>query len=264
MAKSEGLSLDINTLSAKADEIAEIDVKLDAASDSAGAGKRAIANQLVKENEGTIESLVSQITSFLNDADENTVAGVFTGVVRSLNSAFSEPVTKHLEVLASSATSSVEVPSEAEIEELTTVRKKLNEQFKALETLLDSFGIDTSSVAKPKKRTGSRGKRSPRAMSQYQFYLDGTELSAAENNLTLIAKRVGSFDGITVSDDEGNSKTLTPGKALRDFLAENGVDQKNPPAEWSVELPSGNTLSAARFETSDDEDEDEADDEGEE
>lgn len=248
MAKSEqGISVNVDLLMNKYREIAAIDEKLDSITDAGG--KRAIANAIVDETKDSWEKPVtSVIASLTGISDDRVLVGSYTALVKALRESFNERVDKFLTEQKESQGTEVVQLSADEISALTTQRRQLNEEFKALEQVLELFDMDTSNVPRPKKRTGSRGKRGPRVFSKYVFSIDGTERTASQNSLSSIAN--------TVCKGEGFENDWKSGD-LRTFLSEQGIDLTNPPDSFSVTLPNGKVLSAQKQEAGEDEEEEE-------
>jgi hypothetical protein len=246
---ADGISVTIDSLKEKSDEILAIDEKLDAASGSEDAGKRALANSLASEYASVWKSPADKmVTSISKIEDMEQRAAAFTGVVKSLQEAFKKEVDSFLEetVKARQADNPTETLSEDELNSLSESRKTLVEQFRALKNILDMFGQDTSVVPDPKKRTGSRGKRGPRVLTDYDYFIDGVARSKSQNSLSSIANTVCADLGWKTAD-------------LRSFLTDKGIDLTNPPAEFEVQLPTDppKTFKAVKGEpaASDDDDE---------
>jgi hypothetical protein len=227
-APQGGISVTPDALREKVDEISQLDEQLDAASGSETAGKRALANGLASESENLWKEFADQIVSKIQAQtadDVSQLAGVFTGVVSSLNEAFRNTVDEFLTTEVTSRQENREAVSPDQIKEWTDARKTLMEQYKALKGILDLFGQDTSGIPEPKKRTGARGKRGPRVLQGYDFFIDDEPRSQHQNSLSSIANTVCS---------ELGWKT----KELRDFLTESGIDLENPPEDFEgIMLP---------------------------
>lgn len=256
MADASGISVTPETLLEKVNEVAAIDEKLDAASGSESAGKRALANSLATEHEGVWKKVADSIVANLSKIEnpDQQVAS-FTGVMKSLNDKFKETVDTFLSKEVANRQTETVTLSDEELSSLTTQRKNLVEQAKALKNILEMFGQDVSGIPDIKKRTGSRGKRGPRVLTNYDFFIDGTPRSKSQNTLSSIAN--------TVCADL-NWKT----QDLKNFIAEKGIDLTNPGDGFEVTLPTDppKTLKVVKGEPSaeDDEDEEEVDDEAEE
>lgn len=249
----DGISVSPETLREKSNAILAIDEKLDAASGSEAAGKRALANSLATENEAMWKKVADNLVTNLSKIeDPSAMVGAFTGVVKSLNDKFKTAADEYLAKEVANRQTDVVTISDEEMATLNSERKNLVDQFKALKNILDMFDQDVSDIPEPKKRTGSRGKRGPRVLTGFDFYIDGKARSASQNSLSSIANTVCT---------ELNWKTSD----LRNFLTEKGIDLQNPGEGFEVELPTDPavTLKAVKGEpqAADEEEDDETDDE---
>lgn len=236
-----GISVTPDTLRAKFDEIDAIDSKLDSVSGGADSGKRALANQIASETSASWKKVADNLVTNLGKIeDPNDLTGAVTGLIKAVNDSFKESIDKYLTEQVEARKSDAPAVSDSEIDELTSSRKELVDQYKALRQILEMFGNDVSAIPEPKKRTGSRGKRGPRVLTNYSFSVDGKERTSSQNSLSSIAN--------TVCSDL-NWKTLD----LKNWLGEQGLDFQNPPEEFSYTLPNGKVLSAVAVEVDDDE-----------
>lgn len=245
------LSLSVDNLKAKADEIAAIDAQLDADSDKAG--KVAIQNSLASAHEDKWKSVADKlISAFENIDDVDVFVANYSGVMSALRTKFKERVDTRLTELfdKKQAEGGEQVTlTDEQIAELTTQRREFVEQFKALQNILKLYGQDVSTVPAPKKRTGSRGKRGPRVLTGYTYLVDGEE---RKGSLSTIASTVTKELGWKVSE-------------LRNYLIEKGIDLNDPPPQFEVELPTDppKTLTAVKGVVTASDEEDEEDDEEE-
>jgi hypothetical protein len=238
---AEGISVTLDSLRDKYSEIETIDQQLDAASGSESAGKRALVNALVAENENVWKKPADSLVNSLNKIEDVAIrTAAFHGVVKALNDSFKDQIEEFLAKEVEARKSDAVVVPPEEIETLSTSRKNLVEQYKALRNILEMFGQDVTTVPEPKKRTGARGKRGPRVLQGYNYSIDGKERSASQNSLSSIAN--------TVCSDLG-WKTVD----LRNFLTEQGIDLTDPPETFSVTLPNNHVLAAVRGEEDEDE-----------
>jgi hypothetical protein len=222
---ANGLSVDVNTLLDKYQEIASVDEQLDAASGSEQAGKRALANSVSAETQKSWEKPVSNLVKTIQGFDSpELIVGTYTAIQKALRDNFQEQVDKFLTELAASRQSETVTLTPEQLEELNTARKQLVEEYKAIANILEMFKFDISGVPTPKKRTGSRGPRGPRVFGRYVFSIDGKERTASQNSLSSIANTVCKDLGWATAD-------------LRNFLVENGFDVENPPETFEVVIP---------------------------
>lgn len=228
---ANGVSVDLASLQAKYDEISALDEKLDAASGSEAAGKRAIASAIASETESSWRKAADSILKGLAGQDVKTQVGVYTGLIHTLQDQYRDVVDEFLSEEVERTKADQPQVSQEEVEELTKQRRVALDQFRALRNILDIFQTDTTTVPEPKKRTGSRGPRGPRVLKGFNFFIDGVARSESQNNLSSIAN--------TVCDDLG-WKTAE----LKNFLTENGVDLENPGSGFEVTLPNNKVLKA--------------------
>lgn len=222
--------------------ITEIDVQLDSLDDTAGAGKRKIANDLVEANASTVESVAQQIISQFANLDDDTLVGVFRGVRAELDKAFDERVKSIINEKAETAPKSEPLITEEQAAELSKQRSELYQRVKmAVQLARDIDGVE---LPMPKTRRGSRGKRGPRAMTLMVWAIDGEELDPQPEKTKDLAQLLG-FE---------KSSELTA------FLKAKGVNTTDPEnGELEVTLDDGRVLSG--YIPSDEDDEsDEVDD----
>ena len=230
-------------------QVDDIDAQLASASGSDGAGKRAIANQIVKDNVTVVESAKSAVSAIYNTAAsvQERVAVVYG--LRALFETFEKEVSDWLTAQAEANKSTAVKPDDSELDALMNQRRELVKQFSMIKTILGMHGESVDDIADPKTRVGARGKRGPRAISGFQFSINGVDLSAKENGLSAIAKK---YD--------------MKSKELRDYLEANveGLKIKTPPDSFEAILPNGDVLSATKMDSEDEpDDEDETEDETE-
>jgi membrane carboxypeptidase/penicillin-binding protein len=243
-----GIQVDREALVAKSNEIAELDQILDAQSGSKAAGKRSVVNKLVANSASTdfVNQVIAKIRE--NFTDEELYA-TFYSLVNSLTDDVGDEAEQYVdsEVEKNQAQAQEKLP-EDQIAEISEDRKKKVQEFKALKSILEMFGTDVSDVPEPKSRRGSRGPRGPRTLSKFQYQVNDTVLDEEVNSLATVAKLAGS---VKVAE-------------LKAFITEQGVDLKNPPVEWTAQLPNntGTLTATALPEFADDfveDDEDETD-----
>lgn len=205
-------------------KIDEIDAKLDSQVDAKTAGKRAIVSDLIDSAKGTWTPVSEQLIGQLGSATEDVQIGVYYGLLRALNSAFSkklsEAVDKKVEALPEATPADV-IPEEV-IKELSTARSELYAKVRQLVEMNETFNGGCT-MHLPKRRTGGRGKRGPRAISSFNWTIDET----AYENLKAVAEDYDQYEA---------TKDLT--KAMRDAK----IDLKNPPDRIEFTLPDGKIL----------------------
>lgn len=233
MAKDQGVSVSPDTLREKYNEITSIDEWLDSVSGGTSAGKTAIRNALIKENEATIGNMVDQIVKFLTDKDETVKAGVFFGVSKALADQVGTGAEAFLTAQAEANKSTTEQVSASD-EDITSrraERKELVNQFNALKGILEMFGKqdEIADIPDPKVLRGAikGAKRAPRKINLMAFSVDGNAVSADQNSLSGVAALVG-----------------IKAKELRAALTEAGIDLKNP-SDFSATV-NGHSVSAVK------------------
>lgn len=215
-----GIQVDKEALQAKGREIQELDVVLDAQSGSKAAGKRSVRNRLVAES-GNSEFVNAVVYRMREDFSEEELYATFYALLDGLDNDFSDEAEQHVDSLVEAQQSdNFEKLSDDEIQKIQAERKDKVNEFKALANILEMFGTDISDVSEPKIRRGSRGPRGPRTLSKFQYTINETELEEEVNSLATVAK----LSGVKV-------------KELKEHITSQGVDLKNPPAEWTAELP---------------------------
>jgi hypothetical protein len=243
------MSFDRNLLLQFASEIQEYDVKLDEGAGSKSAGKRAIKNRLAENSTVDVSGILGWFDQL---SDISLRAAAFVKFEKAFNDKFAPAIEAFIE-------SQVTPSDGAKLsdEELATLETERRESVKKFNAMRDLWKLlnptdDLSDIPEPKKRTGSRGPRGPRAISSYQFAVDGTELSAANNTLAHIASLQ---DGFKVKD-------------LRAYVIEKlstedkKFDFKTPPESFSFTLPNGMSVYASKMAepAADDDDDEDSDD----
>lgn len=244
-----GIQVDKEALKAKLGEILELDTVLDAQSGSKAAGKRSVINGLVANNANS-DFVSSVVTKLRENFSEETLYGTFHALVSSLNDELGDEADQFVDgIVDSRQDEAAEKLSDTEVQEVAENRKKKVSEFKALKSILEMFGEDISDIPEPKTRRGSRGPRGPRTLSKFQYRINETDLEDDANSLATVAKLSG---GVKVAE-------------LKEFITNQGVDLKNPEAEWTAELPNNvGTLTATALPEYADDFADDEEDEGEE
>lgn len=243
-----GVVVEPQVLAAIASEIADIDVQLDATS----RGKRAIGNQILAETQENWSGFVSSVRENVSAKFESDSKIGVVLALRDLVKDLEKDIDDELSARAEEAKKNVVALSDEDAAKLNEHRKELLEKYKAVRNFLVMFNGEeaVADIPVPKTRRGSSGKRAPRILSQFQYALDGDDLSSDNNSLSYIATR----EGVSVSE-------------LKAHINAQGVSTKKDeiPNEWEVTLASGTVLSASRFESFlDDDSEEDSDDESDE
>lgn len=171
--------------------INDIDEVLDAAQGGRAAGKRAILNGLVSENQDAVDNAVNEFSNFLDSIeDENTRAAIYHGVVKGLGKKYDGTVESVLENLVKDVPEAPPVPEDKQ-KEMAEMRKILWDKVKSAREFLQMVGANPEDYPLPKTRRGGRGKRGARAISQYTWSLDGEKLTGDADSLLAISKSLG-------------------------------------------------------------------------
>ena len=213
--------------------ISEIDVQLDSLSGGKTAGKRKIINELTEKHNDVWSKAVTDVTAFIETQDEETQAAIVNAFQTALRSNFDKSVNSYVEGLVDAQPEQVALISEDEAAVLSGQRSELYQKVKAIVGLAES--VDEGPFEMPKMRRGSTGKRGPRNLSLFTFWIDGEEVDETIGN---IAKQNG-------YDKAGD---LTKG------LREAGFDTKDGDSFPDFTLPNGKVLTGTRDDSEDDED----------
>lgn len=226
--------------------INEIDEKLDSAGDQKAAGKRKITNELIEESKETWEPVVNRLVEQLSEAPVEIQIGVYYGIVRGLNNKFSANLASEVEKI-------VEAQPKPEVVELSAEEVKLlsetrSELYKKLKTLIETannFG-EGDGMELPKRRTGAKGKRGPRAITFFSWSVDGEDVE----NLKAVVDLYDQYEKVS---------------ALTKAMREAKINLTKPEDRIEFTLPDGKVLvgirTATPVESDDSEDDDDSDDE---
>lgn len=210
----------------------EIDVKLDSLSGGKSASKTKILNNLVQENSSLWESAADDMITQLRTLEADKQAAVYTGFISKLRKEFDKAVNSYVEGVVDSQPVQEALISEEEADVLSKKRSEVYQKVKSVVELADTFGEEFDM---PRIRRGSSGKRGPRNLSMFTFFINGEEIDAT---IGQIAK------------DNGYDKAAE----LTDALRASGFDTKNGSEFDKFELPNGKILSGVREDDEDSED----------
>jgi len=236
-----------------------VDELLDSTTDAKTAGKRALRNEMVKKFESDWQPIAKQVSDFLSQlSDPEQKFGVFYALVRALNETFDKPADEYLAAKVDENKTDPNAPkpeqlTDDQIRQLSEQRSLLYKNAKQTRELALLFGGTEETFPLPKKRTGTRGKRGMRAITMYDWQINGAPLSGENNNLLYVSKTY------------GYEKAADLRKAIQDALELK--DLKDPPAEITFQLPNKDILFGKRditatpeaSENGDDEDDDDDD-----
>lgn len=228
--------------------IASLDENLDSVQDAESAGKRKVTNDLVDAQKDTWGPFVENAIEQLKEMDTEALVGVYNGILRALRAEFDATSTEYVttRVEAQPKTEKPDV-SEEQLKEWQAQRSTLYAQIKQIVEL--AKGMLDEDWEMPAPRRGSRGKRGKRALSFYNWFIDGTAVTDDSNTPAGVAKLLG-FD-----------KAAEFTKVLK----EAEIDTRKPPAEFEVEAK-GHSVKAVRDASAptESEEEEEGDEEEEE
>jgi hypothetical protein len=210
--------------------IAEIDEKLDAGSEAAG--KRKLTNELVENSRGEWEEATNDLIKQMRESDlsADKLAGIFYGIIRGLSSEFEDEAKTFIISQVEAAPKAEDTLSDEDKKALASERSELAKQINQIIEMAGVFGEyeEGSEWAKPKRR-GAVGKRGKRALTFYDWSVDGVEVDEDDNSVKGVSVKLG-FE-----------KQADFTKALKD--AE--VDTTSPPDSFSVTI-NGHEVSATR------------------
>lgn len=230
-------------------KIEEIDDLLDSQSDQASAGKRALRNRIVEkfeeQNTPQVERVVSQIAALENLEEK---VAIFSALVKGLNTAFEKEVDEYLQktVDENKKTQPTETLSDDQIKALGEQRSLLYKNMKGVRELAFLYGGKEDAFPVPPKRVGTVGKRGKRAISLYDWTINGEAVGENDNNLLAISKK---YNYDSAADLR---KAIMEALSLKDL--------KNPPSPLVFTLPGGDVLSGTRDMTEEVSEEDENED----
>lgn len=240
-------TLSIEALQETAGQIAELDTRIAAASGNDSQAKKALVDRIVVENSDKVTSILDKVVAQLSKLDGDVLVGLTTALQDRIKAEFQPKVDSFVtEQLAATQGTSKE-----EVEGLRATRKTLVEKDKAIRTLLESFGLDISSVPEPKRGggrpagSGSGTAKSGKNKENYQFTMDGKDRPPSQNTFSSLAYYA--TDGIPKALGQSeDAKERWGSKQLKAFLAEQGVTFGEQD-EWEVTLPNNRKIGARRM-----------------
>jgi len=244
-------------------QITALDEALDSTTDQKTAGKRSIRNELVREFEEVpgeddtdsgwkvfSEALIEKLSEF----PDRQQAGLYFGLTKALEAAFEKTADAYVDSIfeAQPKVEQVQI-SEDQLAAMNQQRSALYKNLKTMRDLALMFKGSEADYPLPKVRTGARGPRGKRAISEYSWSINGVALTGDDNSLLAVSKKY-EFESVaalrkaiqtSLVDEEGNP--------LKDL--------KNPPNPIVFNLPNGDVLSGNRpvVDTTDDDSDDEDD-----
>lgn len=233
------ISISPDSLRAVYDQIADLDIRIDASTGGKAAGKRAVKNTIKAETEASWTKQVSKVEDFLNGIeDQSVLLGTVTALSDLLKN-YAEKTDAFLTEQVDSQKSDVEPVSQEEVVSLLEERKTLVEQYGTLRDVLELFAtsnpefseaLSTIPQVKNRRATSGGGKR-PREISMFSLTIDGEV--QAEATLSSIAAE----EGITT----GELKEHLKSQGVE--LTKSGLDGKD---SFEATLPSGKVFAGVR------------------
>lgn len=238
-------------------QIYDIDAVLDAGTESAGKGK--ITNSLVEAAKAewtpALQNATEAFEKLSAEADDETVVGTYFGLVRGLQKLLKERADAVVQRIYDAQPQTEDTASDAEKQRLAAERSELMKNIKPIIEMGKMFNLVTEEYPwELPKRRGAVGKRGKRALTDYDWTVNGETYSSVKDVAEALNVGRGEFT-----------------KALRE--APNDINTKEPPSEFSASV-FNTTVSAKRravdevaeaaepsVSESDDDDDDDSDDE---
>lgn len=238
--KKQEISVSLEQLEDIAKQITEIDTKISAASGSEAQMRKSIAQGLAAENSEQVDGIVGQVVTQF----EKLEVPVLAGLIDRLEDALKEKFKPTIDSFVDERVKAQGQGSAEDVAALRETRKARVEGFRALKTILDTFGIDTESVPEPKRAagrpSGSGGSKSGKNKEGYQYTMDGKDRPPSQNSFSSLAFY--STNGCAGTEEKperwGSSQ-------LKTFLAENGVNFGTDES-WEVTLPNKTVIGARK------------------
>jgi hypothetical protein len=220
--------------------VSDIDEKIGAGTEAAGTRK--FTNDLVSENENEWNSVASRLSEMLTkvrdgdpengiEANMGAFVGSFYGIQRQLTKQFKEAADAWIkQQVDSMPKSDTPEASETEKAQLVKARQELVKQLKTVIDMAVIFG-DTTEDQKWEmpKRLGAVGPRGKRALSSYNWFIDGVALEGDDNSVAGAAKALGYEKSADFTADLRKNKVVIDGK-------EDNFNTKTPPPEFTFEI----------------------------
>jgi hypothetical protein len=228
----------------------EIDAKVDAGSDTET--RKRVTSDLVENQQGIWEPSVNHLKMALEkvrdeEGDRDKFVGIYLGIVRGLSSLFKNEVEAYVDTLVEQAPTPDDVLSEEDKKALMEERKALVGQIRTIIEMAKTFNeFDESNPWYEPKRRGAVGSRGKRALSFYNWTIDGQTLPEDEQSVAGVYPKVG----------------FTKAADLTAALKAAGIDTTNPPREFSVTV-NGKTVVATDTRPEGEEDDDDEAEESE-
>ena len=222
----------------------EIDPKLDAGTESAG--KRKVTNDLVESTEPNWKPVADHIITGMQEMTDEQIAGVFYGLIRAITPTFKERADGYISSLAENMPKSEDIPSDEEKKELAATRSDLVKQIRTLVDMAKVFKEDWAENATIPPRRGSVGKRGKRALSFYDWNVDGVDADEDSNSVKGISELLGFAKQADFTKALKEQRVVIEGKEV-------ALNTTNPPESFTVTI-NGKTVTATRANDEEDDD----------
>lgn len=222
-------------------KIAELDAVLDSAIDPKTAGRVKMKNNLIDDTKPQYETSVKSIIEQINAiSDERTRYGFYFGIAQALSENFESKFDQYIDHLVKSQpkVGEVEKPSEEKLEKAREQRKTFYNNAKTLREMALTFQQgNASDFPEPKKLTGRTGPRGERAITSFNWFINGEPAGEDSDSLAKIAAK---YDADipkqekkwTGRDGVEKVKQLSTLASLRALIAKaNGLDDLSDPGD---------------------------------
>lgn len=246
---SGNVTLDVDTLSRFAKEIAGLDEQISAAGGSEAAIRKSVSTRILAEN----STVVSQVTDTLVAEMHKLPSAVIVGLLERLPEAMAEEFEAQISEVVDAQVEELTKSVKGNVEPLKELRRTKVEMFKATKAILEGFGMDVSSVPDPKRaggRTaGSTSSDGPTKTGKnnenYRYSMNGKDRPKSQNTFSSLAY----YSTVGCAGTEAAPERWST-KQLKDFLVENGIKWGKPgdgQDEWSINLPNNTVIAARRL-----------------
>lgn len=244
--------------------IEDIDRKLDSLTDAKALGKRQAVDKMVEDTKPNWEGIVEQFINQLKEAPVEVRIGVYYGLTKGLNKAFSTSVGQELEAIVADLPQPTPLIQPEEAPELQKIRSDLYAKVKGTIELAVQFGQEEG-MEMPRKRTGSTGKRGKRALTYFAWTINGKQY----DDLKAVVAAYDQYDKVselTAAMREAKIDTKTPGAKIEFTLPDGSIliGISSDPVATSPKVASNPLVpSDDIYDESEDDDDDDSDDDDE-
>lgn len=232
-------------------EISSLDAKIAAASGNEAQVRKSITEGFATANTTVIDGILGKLLPNIAELDTDIIAGLLDRLPDALDEEFGPRVNERVDALVTEQTAG----AQEGLAGLKEARKSKVEASKALRFMLEQFQIDTSSVPEPKRgggRTpgsggGSSASKTGRNKEGYRYSMDGAKRPPSQNALSSLA-----FYATVGCAGTADKPERWSTAQMKEFIAAQGVVMGAEGVEgaqdtWTVTLPNGKVISAARY-----------------